>query len=154
MTTVERAGETLVRRMDRNNFLRRSATAVFGFAVAAAVEGIFAPRALANNCQITQNTMACSPFHGNWCANIGGSCIGGNCDTRVCQYDFSDWKITACWCTTTHCYECGTPNNYCGFWHCCDCDCNGTGCGCRGFNYTCTQAAAPKGSSPEVFRCC
>lgn len=152
MTVVERAGEVLVRRLDRSAFLRKSAATIFGFTAAAAVQGIFAPRALANACQTTLTASGCKApgTNGYWCANIDGSCIGGNCDTRVCTYDTTyEWHTTACWCTDTRCYDCST-GGYCGYWHCCDCKCGGTLCGCRGFVYTCQCAGA---ATPDCACC-
>lgn len=159
MTSVERAGEALARRLDRSSFLRKSAMSIFGFTAAAAVQGVFAPRALANACQQTTTSCTCQPLAGNWCDGVGGNCVNGNCDTRYCQYDFGTWASTACWCTQTCCYLCHTPSDYCDYYHCCDCSCNGTPCTCKGFVYTCMDTGAAANTpttrdTPAVFKCC
>ncbi len=161
MTAVEKAGEVLVRRLDRSNFLRRSAMAAFGFTAAAAAQGLFPSRALANSCQAQSGYCVCHApgINGYWCSNIGGNCVNGNCDTRYCSYNFDTWTTTACWCTLTCQYDCHTPTNYEGYYHCCDCNCpsgpNGTLCGCKYFIYTCMDPGlALHPDSPEVYKCC
>lgn len=157
MTTVERAGEILVRRLDRRSFLRKSATAAFGFTAAAAVQGIFPSRAFANACQETSGYTVCHPpgypNSPRWCTDLGYTCNGGDCNTPQCSYNKQTYISTGCWCTQKSCGNCGSPNAYCGYYHCCDCNCppNATlACGCKGFIYTCRQSAS---ASPD-FQCC
>lgn len=159
MTTIERAGEVLVRRLDRSTFLRKSAAAIFGFTAAAAVQGIFPSRALANNCVPGTSGFCTCHLPGypspRLCTNYSGNCIGGNCDTRYCSYN-TDMYSTGCWCSMVCCYQCQTQDNYCGFYHCCDCNCpphTGTLCGCQGFVTTCQQIGSAA-NSPDVYKCC
>lgn len=156
MTTEERAGEILVRRLDRRAFLRRSAMTVFGFTAAAAVQGIFPSRAFANSCESISGFNACHPpgypNSPRWCADMGYTCIQGNCYTQQCRYNFDQYHTTGCWCTQKSCMNCGDPSAYCGYYHCCDCNCpptNPLACGCKQFIVTCQQSA----SRPD-FQCC
>jgi hypothetical protein len=157
MTAVERAGEVVLRRIDRSTFLRKSAAAIFGFTAAAAVQGFFPSRAFAASCTYrSQVTMCQAPgLNHYWCdTSLGYTCLtDGECPTG-CSFDTGTWP-NACWCTLESCWNCGTSRSYCGYYNCCDCRCpahSNTGlCGCRSnFIKTCTCTGSPA----DCILCC
>jgi hypothetical protein len=134
MMTVERVGEALTRRIDRRQFLRRSAGAIFGLVAAWAVEGVRTPSALAWHCiHVWSWTCSCSPIGGRYCAQCDPA-YSSNCDLTVCDWYYGVHPDTSCWCTATCCY--GRDQ---GYFECCDCDCSksgGTTCTCSRFVWT------------------
>ncbi len=150
MTTVERTGEVLARRLDRSAFVRKSAATIFGFTAAAAVQGLFPSRALAASCTYHSTVCACQPPNGTFCTSRGYNCLNdGECQDPRCTFD-TQFYPNACWCTQTCCYECGHLGAYCGYYNCCDCYCGGTACGCRASIYTCNCTGAPE----DCVLCC
>lgn len=70
MTTIERMGEGLARRIDRRRFLRRSAAAIFGAAAVWAAQGIRVPGASAQAgvCyDYKRDQCYCNPLGGWYC---------------------------------------------------------------------------------------
>jgi hypothetical protein len=159
MSIVERTGERIARNVSRRRFLRRSAVAIFGIAAAGAADFVHLPRAAANACEkVDYESCTCHPPYGTYCTSLSGGsnyCIRGDCNTAVCRYNYNyGWWSTACWCTKTCSYSCGTAYSYKGYYHCCDCTCAGHDCGCRGFVYTCQSSGCnpcgPGGSTSEA----
>jgi hypothetical protein len=145
MTLVERTGEQLARRIDRRQFLSRTAAAIFGTAAAFAYQGIRAPRALGDGpCPWAGNPYGChcQPLGGTYCSSHSSSyCSGASC-AGGCTVNKSIWPSTGCWCSKNCCYNCGFVSAYCGYYTCCDCTCPFGGCTCKTFTYTCRCAAA------------
>lgn len=145
MSLVARTGETIARNTTRKGFLQRATGAVFAFASASAVGGVFAGTAQANICEATDTSCSCNPY--GPCPKLA-DCSGGNCVTTYCTYYKTPWSSTGCWCTKTCSYNCGRLGAYIGYYKCCDCKCSGTVCTCQGFVYTCRTTAA------DAILCC
>jgi hypothetical protein len=109
MTTFERGGEGLARRVSRRRLLDRWAAAVFGMAAAVAVDGFGVRPALAQACAVTTNECHCRYDIAPGCPSTAG-----------CTLDQSFYS-TGCWCTLT----CWYGGNRCGHHVCCDYLCPG-----------------------------
>jgi hypothetical protein len=141
MNTIGRAAEDIARRIDRRDFLSRSAAAAFSFTAAAAVVGIKAQRAWATHCDFTSGLCSCGPLNNQYCVGCSGASCPQDCHAHMGHCPAG--PNYQCWCTKICCYNCSNPNaSYCGHYNCCDCDCPlGVGCTCRAFTYDCRTAA-------------
>ncbi len=129
MTTVERVGEALARRLNRRQTLKRAAVAIFGAMAAWTVEGFRGNSALAQHCGIVTSNCSCSPPGGLYCSGLDPSFCAGSACSGGCYYDETYRYAGACWCSATCQYEGSGP----GYYQCCDCNCYGELCACREF---------------------
>lgn len=126
MSFLKQSGEKIARVTGRRDFLKRSATIIFG-TTAAAAAALFLPRnAFANYCPFTSiesDTCSCAPPNGHYCSGCSGYFCPSNC-----SYDMGAWYPNgACWCTA-QCYDGGSLV----YFVCCDCWCPGSyHCGCE-----------------------
>jgi hypothetical protein len=140
MTTVERVGEELARKLNRRQTLKRAAVAVFGAVAAWTVEGFRGNSALADHCGVvTEGDCTCNPPGGLYCNGLDPSFCAGSACSGGCYYDESYRYAGACWCSAICAYGGGEP----GYYQCCDCNCYGQLCACREF--------IPTGYSDEVI---
>lgn len=131
MTTIERTGEALARRISRRGLLDRWASAVFGIAAAVAVDGLHARGALAQACARTDTQCHCRYEYAPSCGNV---------NYTSCSLDTSFYS-TGCWCSLT----CWYGGNRCGHHVCCDYLCPGFSGQC--IQDTFVQDACPKRKS-------
>jgi len=150
-----RIEEAVARGFSRRAFLSKAATTIFGAAAAIAVQGLGMTSASANACAATTSSCSCSP-PGPYCTAWKASyCSGANC-AGACNYDYTYYPTTACWCTASCCGNCGTPSSFCRHYKCCDCTCPPGSCGCRNAIYDCQSLAAVSGGgvAPDAGLCC
>ena len=138
MTTVERAGEALARRMSRRTGLSRAGSLLFAVVAALAAEGIGTPVATARKgcAYTTASDCSCNWPQGQRCTSFKESyCDGSKCGTECRILTGDDWPDgaypTGCWCTATCRY-----GHKRGYYKCCDCGCGdryAIHCGCQKF---------------------
>lgn len=133
MSVVDRAGESVARKVDRRSMISRGAAGLFGAVAAWTVSGFKAPPALARTCTTQSSSCACAPI-GSFCNTIRsefcykGACSGG------CRFYDEIYAPTGCWCTRNCCYRRRNGNRVCGYYKCCDCKCpDRVQCSCKHF---------------------
>ena len=150
MTTVERVGEALARRLNRRQTMKRAAVAVFGAVAAWTVEGFRGNGALAQTCSFVSDNCGCTPPGGVFCSGLDPSFCSGSVCSGGCYYDETFRYAGACWCSATCQYSGGEA----GYYHCCDCNCYGTLCACHEFISTGYSeevvTAVPTGGGPPL----
>lgn len=162
MTIVNRSGELLARKINRRGFLARAATVTFAAAAGFSATFPRMPSALAaqGDCATTTTDTGCGPPNNFFCSSYNASYCNGALCAGGCQYDDQDWA-TACWCTTTVCIDCHTPEPVCYHYKCCDCkNCPGIikPCGCSEYIEDCRGCIrAPTNNIhniPDCIPCC
>ena len=133
---VARLGEALARRIERRRLAKRVAAATFGWTAAWATRGLFGASALAVECQdVTELDCTCN-FPWGFCKERDPTYCDGAACSGSCNFDFSYYPTTACWCTK-ECKHGKLPNGYPkrGYYKCCDCTCptppSEPRCGCQ-----------------------